>query len=562
MREQQVPAGTGLPRHDHSDGPRVVLEWLRRSTSGGVRVFDRDGARFISWRAVLDDVTALAKSLESHGFRAGMRVGIRGHNSYPWLVLDLALLELGATPVAIPVPDFKGRGNAEISETYGLAAVFAGREARGRSEDAAVAPLDTVLDQPLAVTPRDPAPSPAGERVPADGPEPFTLAFSSGTAGRVKCLLIAWPGVRELIEAHTAAYPFRRDDRLMIALPLSTFQQRYLCYLAMRNDCDIVLTTVGRFLPALPETRPTILLGPPNFYEFVENRYRNMPARRRAALDALASLAHLLPSPGLRRRWRRLVFRELHQMYGGAMRLMLVGSAPVRDGMLEFFAKAGFELYQIYGMTEIGYLTWNRRGANRIGSVGRPVFPGTVAITDDGEVVVRHDRHLCVGYEGEPADSVRAVLRGDDTIATGDLGAFDEDGYLFLRGRRKNLIITTGGQKLQTEDLEDELARARGVTQACLYPLEDGGGMAAVLWYEGDEDAVRGSLRPRVEQLNAKLGAAQAVRGIGLMPGPLTPDSPLLNRNLKVNREAVRQATADRLETLPWPDPRTKGSQA
>lgn len=530
-------------------GPGVVIDWLARARTGGVHVYHRGTTRFVGWPEVLGDVTGLTERLAASGLRAGMRIGLRGHNSYEWLVLDLALLNLGAVPVALPVPDFKGRDNADICRQYGLSAVFAGKEGRGASDDVSVGALETVLDKPLTVEPLDPAPRPQGERLPAGDAEVFTLAFSSGTAGRVKCLLLAWPGVEALIEAHTRAYPFRRDDRIMIALPLSTFQQRYLCYLAIRNDCGIVLTTVGRFVDALQATKPTILLGPPNFYEFVENRYRAMDPERRARLEAVASLASLLPTERMRRHWRRGVFRELHDMYGGAMRLMLVGSAPVRDGMLEFFARTGFELYQIYGMTEIGFLTWNRPGANKIGSVGREVYPGTVSLTADGEVTVRHDRHLCVGYEGEPADSVAQVFRGDNTIATGDLGTFDEDGHLVLRGRKKNLIITTGGQKLQLEDLEEELGHARNVTQVCLYPLEDGG-MAAVAWFEGERESAEQSLRPRIDQLNTKLGRAQDVRRLALLPGPIAPDSPFLNRNLKVNREAVRKATADQLVPL------------
>ncbi|MFB9462713.1 AMP-binding protein [Streptomyces cinereospinus] len=546
--DAQLAAGTTGPA-PAPRGAGVVIDWLGRARTGGVHLYHRGRTRFVGWPEVHRDVTELTERLGHGGIRAGMRIGLRAHNCYEWLVLDLALLNLGAVPVALPVPDFKGRDNAGLCRQYGLSAVFAGKEGRAASDDVSVAALETVLSEPLAVKPLDPAPAPQGERLPAGDAEVFTLAFSSGTAGRVKCLLLGWPGVAALIEAHTEAYPFRRDDRVMIALPLSTFQQRYLCYLAIRNDCGVVLTTVGHFVDALQATRPTVLLGPPNFYEFVENRYRAMDPRRRARLESVAVLASLLPSERMRRHWRRGVFRELHEMYGGSMRLMLVGSAPVRDGMLEFFARTGFELYQIYGMTEIGFLTWNRPGANKIGSVGREVYPGTVSLSGDGEVTVRHDRHLCVGYEGEPAESVAQVFRGDDTIATGDLGTFDEDGHLVLRGRKKNLIITTGGQKLQLEDLEEELARARGVTQVCLYPL-DGGGMAAVAWCEGDQEAAGASLRPRIDQLNTRLGRAQDVRRLALLPGPLAAGSPLLNRNLKVNRDAVREATADRLEPL------------
>jgi len=528
--------------------PQAVLRWLEGATAGGVHVPVRDGVRFVPWPQALRDVRRAAAGLAAAGLGPGERVGIRGHNCYEWLVLDLALLSLGAVPVAFPVPDFAGRRNAELIAAYGLAALFAGPESRAGEQAGPVAPLERMLDG-IEVTPLADPPAPAGAQVLVADRDVFTLAFSSGTAGRVKCLLLAWPGVQALVEAQSAAFPLRRGDRIMIALPLSTFQQRYLCYLAIRNDCDIVLTTAGRLIQALPLTKPTIMLGPPACYEFAETRYRNLPGRSRIGRDLLAAMAIALPAESLRRRWRRAAFRDFHRMFGGSMRLMLVGSAPVRPEMLSFFARAGFGMYQIYGMTEIGYIAWNRAGRNRPGSVGREVYPGSVHLGPDGEVLVRHDAHLCIGYEGEEPDEVAAVLRGPDLVATGDLGERDRDGYLYLVGRKKNLLITRGGHKLQLESLEHEFCQAEGVCQAAL--LSDGAGLALAAFFDGDPRAVRASVLGRIAQVNARLEDELRIRRLALVEGALSADSPLLNRNLKINRAAVRDAVAGLLEHLP-----------
>ncbi|WP_440902762.1 AMP-binding protein [Actinosynnema sp.] len=529
------------------EDPRIVLEWLRAATTGGVHRVERGGTRFAPWSEVLGDVERGAAHLRERGIAPRARVGVRGDNSYEWLVLDLALLELGAVPVAIPVPDFKGRPNSEVARTYGLVAVFAAKAARSADDGPAVAPLEDLLELPGFTPDADP-PAPLGKRLPEDDREVFTLAFSSGTAGRVKCLLLAWRGVEALVRAQGAAYPMTPEDRVLIALPLSTFQQRYLCYLAIRNACGIVLTTASRFLAALEQGRPTILLGPPNFYEFAHSRYEKLPPHEREALDRAVEPADSLPREEALR-LRREVFRSFHDSYGGRARLMLVGSAPVRPEMLEFFARAGFELYQIYGMTEIGYLTWNLPGDNRIGSVGRENQPGSVRIAPDGEVLVTHDVHLCVGYEGEEPEDVEQVFRGPRTIATGDLGEF-VDGHLFLKGRKKNVVITSGGEKLQIEDLEFDIAKAGGVNRVALYPAPDGDGYAAAVWYDGDREAARDAVRPRIGLVSSRLGAGRRISRIALRPGELTPESPLLNRNLKVNRDAVRVATSAALEPL------------
>jgi long-chain acyl-CoA synthetase len=519
----------------------MVIDWLKAARHGGVHVYERSRSRFVPWSQVLRDAEAVTSRLVSAGISPGDRIGIRGHNSYQWLVVDLALLGLGAVPVAFPVPDFVGVANAELAARYQLTAMFAGQESRSDDCQESVAALEQVLLGPVDLAPARPDGEP--------DPEVFTLAFSSGTAGRVKCLMLGWGGVAALVRAHSAAYPFRHDDRIMIALPLSTFQQRYLSYLAIYNDCDIVLTTTARFVQSLPATRPTILLGPPSFYEFAENRYRSSSSWNRRRLDVLAYLAAAIPVAPLRRRWRRMVFREFHNVYGGSVRLMLVGSAPVMDGMLDFFARAGFEFYQIYGMTEIGYISWNRPGFNVVGSVGREVYPGSVELADDGEILVRHKWHLCVRYEGASAQDAAAVFRGPDTIATGDLGEFGPDGYLYIKGRKKNLILTKGGQKLQAEDLESELCRIAGVHQAAL--LRTAEGLAVAVFYEGEPRSVRTSLLACLTRINSRLIAELSIRQFALVQGALSADSPLFNRNLKINRDAVGKAVAGQLEPVP-----------
>jgi long-chain acyl-CoA synthetase len=530
-------------QEDRGHTPADVLDWLRRARTGGVHRVERAGTTFLPWSDVRADVEKVSAHLRASDIRAGDRVGIRGDNSYPWLVLDLALLQLGAIPVAVPVPDFKGRTNADIARRYGLVTMFAAKA--GRSSESPAVPLETLLRLP-PVTVRRPPP----DRHPETGPRYFSLAFSSGTAGRVKCLLMSWPGTRRLIEVTSEAYPLKPDDRIMVALPLSTYQQRFLCWTAIYNGCDIVLTTAARYLAALGAARPTFLLGPPTFYEFAATRFQNEPRRRRTTLTWASRLAGPLPAP-LRSRFRQWLFREYHEMFGGNARLMLVGSAPVPAGMLQFFARAGFGLHQIYGMTETGYLTWNRPGSNRIGSVGRETYPGTVLISEDGEVLIRHPWHICIGYEGEEPAEAAKVFRGDNVVATGDLGYFD-GGYLYLKGRKKNIIVTAGGQKVQIEDLEADLAEAAGVNQVALFPPPEGAGLAVVAWHQGDGEAVRDALRPRVRHLNLRLPAELKIRRLGLFEGELSQDSPLLNRNLKLNREAVRTATATRLETIDW----------
>lgn len=535
------------PMDEPGHTPKDVLQWLDDARTGGVYRVSRGDTSFVSWADVRGDVSAVAAHLSRCGIGPGDRVGIRAENTYPWLVLDLALLGIGAVPVAFPVSDFVGRSNAEISQRYGLVAIFAATGSRSVGDDA-VYPLESLLELP-ALAPRANPPAPEGRRLPSSDSKYFTLAFSSGTAGRVKCLLMAWPGVRRLIEITSARYAPSSTDRIMIALPLSTFQQRFLCYLAIRNACSVILTTARHYHYALRAAAPTVLLGPPNFYEFAATRFANESSVRRHMRRAVAGMSAVLPGHQTRMRWRRMIFQSYHDMFGGNARVMLVGSAPVRPDMLKFFATAGFELYQIYGMTETGYITWNYHRSSQMGSVGRETYPGTVTLGDDGEVLIKHPWHICCGYEGETAVDVAAVFRGDNVIATGDLGQFAGE-YLYLKGRKKNLLVTAGGEKVPVEELEQELAGVTGVNQVALIDAPGQRGFAAVVWYHGDEGAIRSALRPAIEKVSRRLGVGSEIRQLALIEGELTPDSPLLNRNLKLDRAAVQTVAKDRLSTI------------
>lgn len=551
MRELTHPLLTreaGASRAATRDGPAVLLDWLSRCKSGGLHVLTSRTGRYVPWSQVLEDVQVVAGHLAAAGLRAGMRVGVRADNSYEWVVLDLATASVDAVAVAFPVADFKGESNGDLARRYGLSAIYAAADACGGDEPSFVARLDDLLE-PHALCLRD-AGAPVGVG-PGDGA--FTLAFSSGTAGSLKCLAIRWTGCLRLLEAQEEAYAVHRSDRILVALPLATFQQRYLTYLAIRSDCSVILSTTAQLLRALREGKPTLMLGPPSFYEIAQTRFANLPRARRRLLEAAGAATAAVPVAALRRRLQRAAFSSVDRLYGGAIRLMLVGSAPVQTSTLSFFRRAGLPLYEIYGMTEIGFVAWNTPRANRIGSVGKPVYPGTVSLGEDAEVLVRHPWHLCRGYEGPSRHAAAGVFRGDNVVATGDLGEFDADGFLYLRGRKKNLLISRGGLKVQLEELESSLCGAAGINHVAVFEPEGASGLAMAAWYHGDAAAARATLEQHAHRVNAGLPLGLQIRSAALLRGSLAAGSPLLNRNLKLDRDAVRRAVDGQLTPLTVP---------
>lgn len=519
-----------------SSTPVILSDWLRRANpNSGVQLIHRGKTTFYTWPQVLADVDEVTARLSASGVEAGDRVGIRAANSYEWLVLDLALITLGARVVAIPPTDFKGRDNSDLMTEFDLSMMFAGKPDRGQGTEAAA--LESILE---------PGPLPAkrltahsANRQPADPRDYFSVAFSSGTSGRVKRLLMYWPGVEELIRLTAVAFEITPRDRILVALPLATFQQRYLCYLAMYTGCSIVLTTVTQYLFALERARPTILLGPPSFYQMAVDRFASLPVHEREQLLDEAARIQELPASVHAERLRS-TFREFHDLFGGSARVMLVGSAPVGPDMLDFFDLAGLPLYQLYGMTESGFLTWNLPGSNCKGSAGIEVHPGSISIADDGEVLVTHRYHICVGYENESEADARAVFPGVDRVATGDIGDL-VDGHLVISGRKKNVITTVGGKKTSIEELEQSLRRMTNANEVAYIPgSPDRAGRAVVVWSSGDPAAIETALRQCIDMVNRELSPDSKITSYTVVAEALAPDSPLRNRNLKVDRVAVR----------------------
>src|SRR6185312_6754235 len=262
-----------------------------------------------------------ANALTRMGVGPRQRVGIMSENRYEWVVCDLAVQQLGCVSVCFPVEEMAARPLSELADTYGLALlVTSARALFRRRPEHWVLNLDGVTTgvSARAVPPLDP------EGV-------CSLAFSSGTAGRLKCLRMAARGAEATIELAARRWGLRSDDRTLIALPLSTFQQRLIVYASIWLGSTMILTDSPKLFAAIQEGAPTVVIGPPALYQVFEARFNALPAPVRAALRAAAAWARLLPLRVLRGRALKRLFRPFYAALGGAPRVLITASAPSAD---------------------------------------------------------------------------------------------------------------------------------------------------------------------------------------------------------------------------------------
>ena len=477
------------------------------------------------------EVERFASRLRAAGLGPGACVGLLAENCYEWIVCELALLRAGCVSVCFSPEEFAHVPLAELGERYRLRLLIVSPKelARRKEQHEWVCPLGGGAE----IRPRD---EPAG--LPLDE-DVFTLVFSSGTSGKLKCLMISRRGTEALIESFGGLYRFRPDDAILVFLPLSIFQQRWMLYTAIRYGFDLHLAEPGQLFKALKEMRPTIIGAPPLFYEVFEKRFRGLPARKRFLLSAAGRVVSLVGYEPLRAALARRVFAPFHEALGGRTRLMLTGAAPTRRATLECFARLGLPLYEGYGLTETGYISLNLPGRNRVGSAGRLLSPGSVSIAPDGEIIFHSDKPLSRGYLFCDEQEQRRTYLDENRIATGDVGRFDEDGYLYLTGRKKEIIITQGGYKVHPESLEKEIEGTPEVSRAVVFGGGELAGLAALVSLQARDPAAERRIHGVVDRLNRQLPPPARIAQLVFTATQFTAENGFLNRNLKVDRRAV-----------------------
>jgi long-chain acyl-CoA synthetase len=471
-------------------------------------------------------VDAAAGLLRSWGVRAGMRVGLRAPNSLEWVVHDLALIELRAVCVAF-TDDFAHADPAELADKYQLSLLLvAGPEGSGSSF---VARIDGANGDVRAI---DRTPD-AGD---ADFERPWRI-FSSGSSGGLKGLAIHRRGVEDWIEGFAERLVPREDDRLIVFLPMSNFQQRPMVYAALWYGIDIVLTNPARLFIALRDLAPTIMVAPPALYEVFETRVAALPAAKRMAGRVLGKIAAAMPAP-LGRRMARAVFRQAWEALGGRMRFMITGMAPIKRSTLDLFALMQLPLFETYGLIECGSVALSAPGAAKAGSVGRPLRGLDVTLAEDGEIMIRRSHPTADAYfECAPGESER-TFRGGNVVASGDHGRFDEDGFLYLIGRKKEIIITGGGEKVHPEAIEAAIDTCPDVAKSVVFGKDGASSLSAVIVLREPSDAAaRARVDRHIERWNA--GRRIEVGKVVFADAPFSRENGFLRPNLKLDRKRI-----------------------
>ena len=412
-----------------------------------------------------------------------------------------------------------------------------------------------------------------------------TIIYTSGTTGHPKGVMLSHRNFLANVADVNQVIGVSDDDTALSFLPLSHAFERTTVYMYLYNGATFIfaesLETIGR---DMQQVRPTVMTGVPRVFEKVRARViaavAEAPRVRQALFAWATGVGHAMAgarlggrSPGLLTRLQalvadRLVLSKIRARTGGRLRFVCSGSAPLSREVAEFLYAIGLPVLEGYGLTETApVLTVNPLGAARIGTVG-PALPRVeLRIADDGEVLARGP-NVMMGYYQNAEATAECIREG--WFHTGDIGRIDEDGYLSITDRKKEILVTAGGKNVAPQPIEALLKRDPVVAEAMLVgdrrpyvsavlvpdaeALEQrlaasgiaSGGLDELV---GRED-VRALFQPIVDEANAELASFEQVKRFALLPTQFSIGTGELTPTLKLKRRVVMERWQDAIEGI------------
>ncbi|MBA4387724.1 MAG: hypothetical protein C0404_07065 [Verrucomicrobia bacterium] len=437
----------------------------------------------VSWKEHVGDIVRVSAALTESGIARGDRLAVMAHTCREWQVVEMAGLLAGAVIVGVDAHAVSSQVEHVMLHSGAVGLIHDGDACLKKVSSNLRAGLKLMREMRELCAGRT-AKETKGRPVnlASCSPEdPATIIYTSGTTGLPKGIEYTHRQLMVACESSMDAFPaLGRKDSSICWLPMSNLLQRIMNLVAMRLGMTLSFVEDPRKVVELArEVNPTVFVGVPRFFEKLHEgiqqkltTYSGWKARLfRTALAVGDEYARRLRA-GRRPGWRltfkhavldRLVLRHIRGLLGSRIRCLMSGSAPIPVWLLEFYHACGLAILEGYGISEnTVLLTANRVDAYRFGSAGFPLSANEISISSEGEVLVR-GAGLFRGYVGNANED--GMFTADGFYRTGDCGHFGDDGFLYLTGRRSDILKTSTGRKIAPVRVESVYRRSRYVDQ-------------------------------------------------------------------------------------------------
>ena len=530
-------------------------------------------------------VVALAKGLIARGVMPGDSVSIIAHTCWQWTALDVAIMSIGA----LTVPVYETNSPAQVKMIFNDANVkmaFAEDDfqrdkiesVRDQCPDLGdvcvigLGAIDTIIEYGRAVSDAE-----FLEREQAvKGSDLATIVYTSGSTGTPKgvelthanFVFITYSGVNSMPDI-----AMKPNRRLLLFLPLAHVFARYMQFFCFAGNVSLGLSSNLKTIPAdFKAFKPTFILAVPRIFEKIYNAASQKAGagfKGRVFADATQTAydwSHAQQSGGSiplalnakHALYNKLVYSSIMEVFGGHVEYAVSGGAPLDSSIAHFFNGVGLPLLEGYGMTETcAPSSVNPTEGYKIGTIGLPLQGVTMGVDEEGELCIKSPA-VCAGYHNNPDVTKQQIV--DGWLHTGDLGSIDDDGFVSIVGRKKDLIITAGGKNVSPCEMEASIMTSPVVSQ-CVMIGDRKPFIAAIisldlaetnLWLESkgaeqvadlDEASknpiVRAEVERAVNKANELASRAESIRKFEIVPDEFTEENGLVTPSMKARRQAV-----------------------
>ena len=565
-------------------------------------IAERDQPEFLlqlvgeQWRPISSQdfvatVGGVVSALRSWGIAKGDRVAILGENRHEWVVADMACLLLGA--VVVPIyTTLTAEQTAYMLKDSGARAIFVSAE---KHLDKVLSIAGSTFLEKIVVMDDVPGERAirmselmqqsgsvdlAGVGRSVQSTHLATIIYTSGTTGVPKGVMLTHGNMASNIGGFCRDFGFRQGMKSISFLPLSHVTARSVDLGLLNRGVTLAHLPILERLPkSLLEIRPELLLSVPRVYEKVhtqvELKASKFPhkdiykwALRVGRANRATVLAGKTPSSPPWKLANKLVYSKIREGIGGRVSIFISGGAPLGKHLAEWYADVGIRIHEGYGLTETSpVIAVNTPAEHRLGSVGKPLCNVQVRIAEDGEILVKGPS-VFQGYWHKPLETELAFV--DGWFRTGDIGRLDEDGYLYVTDRKKDLIKTSGGKFIAPQPIENALKHNPLVAEAVV--VGDKKKFPAVLIFpnfaalearvaeKGINFSSRGELvelapvRARyaeiVDEINGPLAQFEKLKAFRLIAEELSAASGTLTASLKLRRRAIEEQFKAKIEEM------------
>lgn len=525
-----------------------IPEYLRKNTGNTIEYFNFKGQLVkCGFPEIYQNAVSAMRKLHLLGLKKGSTAVIMGKTSYYWLVAEIACIFAGIRTIAMP-ENFSRTQVVECLASYNIDVVLADAELVSM-----LAPLKCnvlILNESLHQSDtRNENPEEQYKRI-QEQAEFNIVVFTSGTTSKTKSFAIKPGSTARMIRGYIDVFRIEKEDRWLICHPFSHYSHLEYALGGLCAGYNLIISDLTNALAYFKKFQPSLFISVPASYEyFYEQLLRLMnriPNEERARIDKYMRINPFLGRPKLNQAFGKSICRPLHDFFGGNMKVFVIGAAPSKREVKEFFVRAGLPLYEGYGLTETGMIATNSLNGFRLGSVGK-IFPEiSVKIREDGVICTRSEEVRVTGYDNFTPEENMETFPGNNCVITGDIGYFDADGFLYVNGRKNEMIITNGGKKINPIKIEEMLSGICGVRHAVV--VGNNRPYIIAILDISDEAQNEEKIAKGIKEINKELAYHEQIKDYVITREIFSEQNGLITRSGKIIKKAVEEKYANNIK--------------